>query len=118
MNEQTNELVMEELIYCVCVCVCVCARAHARAHDQSLSYVRLFAAPETVACQASLSMDFSIQEYWSGFPFPAPGDLPDSRVEPTSPVTPALAGRFFTTSATWEAPYFLCLGRYSLLSEN
>ena len=117
MNEQTNELVIEELIYCVCVCVCVCVRARARvcvcvraracAHDQSLSYVRLFAAPGTVACQASLSMDFSTQEYWSGFPFPAPGDLPDSRVEPTSPAAPALAGRFFTTSATWEAPYFL-----------
>ena len=46
-------------------------------------------------------MGFSRQECWSGFPFPSPGDLANSGVEPMSP---ALAGRFFTTSATWEAP--------------
>ena len=45
----------------------------------------------------------SRQEYWSGLPFPSPGDLPDSRIEPASPTFPALAGRLFTTSATWEA---------------
>ena len=50
-----------------------------------------------------LSMGFSRQEYWSGLPFLSPGDLPDPEVEPTSPVSPALAGRFFTTNATWEA---------------
>ena len=44
-----------------------------------------------------------MQEYWSGLPFPSPGDLPDPGVEPTSLVSPALAGRFFTTSVTWEA---------------
>ena len=48
----------------------------------------------TVARQAPLSMGFSILEYWSGLPFPTPGDLPDSGVEPASPVS---AGRFFTT---------------------
>ena len=42
------------------------------------------------------------QEYWSGLPFPSPGDLPDTRIEPTSLMSPALAGGFFTTSATWE----------------
>ena len=42
-----------------------------------LSRVRLFATPWTVAYQASLSMGFSRQEYWSGLPFPSPGDLPD-----------------------------------------
>ena len=51
----------------------------------------------TVACQASLSMGFSRQEYWSGLPFPPPGDLPDSGIELVSPVSPALAGRFSTT---------------------
>ena len=49
-----------------------------------LSRVRLFATPWTVAYQASLSMGFSRQEYWSGLPFPSPGDLPDSGIEPRS----------------------------------
>ena len=43
--------------------------------------VRLFATPWTVACHAPLSMRFSRQQYWSGLPFPPPGDLPDSRIE-------------------------------------
>ena len=48
------------------------------------------------------SMEFFRQEYWSGLPFPPPGDLTDPGVEPTSLESPAQAGRFFTTSATWE----------------
>ena len=52
--------------------------------------------PWTVACQAPLSMEFSRQEYWSGLPFPPPEDLPDPGIEP---VSPALAGGFFTTEA-------------------
>ena len=51
----------------------------------SLSRVRLFAAPWTVAHQASLSMEFSRQEYWSRVPFPSLGDLPDPGSEPVSP---------------------------------
>ena len=43
------------------------------------------------------------QEYWSGLPFPPPGDLPDPGIEPGSRMSPALAGWFFTTSATWAA---------------
>ena len=54
----------------------------------------------TVARQAPLSMGFSRQEYWTGLQFPPPGDLPDPRIEPTSLASPALAGGFFTTSAT------------------
>ena len=50
--------------------------------------------PWTIACQAPLSMGFSRQEYWSGLPFPSPGDLLDAGIKPTSP---ALAGGFFTT---------------------
>ena len=65
-----------------------------------LSHVQLFAAPWTVAHQAPLSMEFSKQEYWSGLPFPTPGDLPDPGIKPTSFASPALAGRFFTTNAT------------------
>ena len=53
-----------------------------------------FASPRTVAHQVPLSMRFFRQEYWSGLPFPSPGDRPDLETEPTSP---ALAGRFFTT---------------------
>ena len=49
----------------------------------------------TVASQTPQFMGFSRQEYWSGLPCPAPGDLPDSGIKPTSPVSPALAGRFF-----------------------
>ena len=60
-----------------------------------LSHVQLFASPWTVAHQASLSMEFSRQEYWSQFPFPSLGNLPDSGIKPGSPLSPALAGGFF-----------------------
>ena len=52
---------------------------------QSLSRVRLFVTPWTAACQAPLSMDFSRQEYWSGYLSPSAGDLPDSGIEPVFP---------------------------------
>ena len=65
-----------------------------------LSRIRFFVPPWTVAHQTPLFMEFSRQEYWSGLPFPSPGDLPNSGIEPGSP---ALVGGFFTTSATWEA---------------
>ena len=71
--------------------------------SQLLSLVQLFAIPWTVGCQALLSMGFPRQEYWSGVPFPTPGDLPDPRIECPSLGPPALAGGFSTTSATWEA---------------
>ena len=47
------------------------------------------ASPWTVACQVSLTMEFSRQEYWSGLPFPSPGDLPDLGIEPRSPALQA-----------------------------
>ena len=52
----------------------------------SLSHVQLFVTPWTVAYQAPPSMEFSRQEYWSGLPFPSPGDLPNPGIEPRSPV--------------------------------
>ena len=52
---------------------------------KSLSRVRLFETPWTVAYQAPPSMEFPRQEYWSGLPFPSPGDLPDPGIEPGSP---------------------------------
>ena len=67
-----------------------------------LSCVQLFATLWTIAHQAPPSMGFSRQEYWSGLPFPSPGELPDPGIETTSLNSPALADRFFTTSATWE----------------
>ena len=72
---------------CMCVCVSVCV--------QLLSHVWLFVTPWTVACQAPLSMQFSRQEYWSGLPFPTPGDLPHPGIELTFLVSPALACNFF-----------------------
>ena len=59
-----------------------------------LSCVQLFAAPWTIAHQAPLSVKFPRQECYSGLPFSPPGDIPDPGIEPLSP---ALAGRFFTT---------------------
>ena len=55
--------------------------------------------------KARLFVGFSRQEYWSGLPCPPPRDLPDPGMEPISLMSLALAGRFFTTSATWEAIY-------------
>ena len=51
----------------------------------------------TVVSQAPLTAGFSQQEYWSGWPFPSPGDLPNPGIKPASPASPALAGRLFTT---------------------
>ena len=68
---------------------------------QWLTHVRLFVAPWTVAREAPLSMEFPRQEYWSGLSSP-PEDPPDPGIQPLSP---ALAGGFFTTSANWEAPF-------------
>ena len=68
-----------------------------------VSCVRFFATPWTVAHQAPLSMGFSREEHCSALPLPSLRDLPDPRTEPASLGSPALADRFFTTSATWEA---------------
>ena len=70
---------------------------------KSLSRVRLFVTPWTLAYQTSPSMGFSRQEYLSRLPFPSPGDLPDPGIESASLMSPALAGEFFTTSTTWKA---------------
>ena len=56
---------------------------------KSLSHVRLFVTPWTVAQQAPLSMGSSRQKYWSGFPFPSPGDIPDPEIKLRSPALQA-----------------------------
>ena len=66
------------------------------------------------SCQAPLSMGCSREEYWSELPCPPPGDLPDPGIKPASLRSPALAGRFFTTSTKWEAP----LGFESTVNES
>ena len=71
------------------------------------SCVQLFATLWTVACQAPLSTGFSRQECWSGLPCPPPRDFPVPGFEPMSLMSPALASRFFITSATWGAPELL-----------
>ena len=76
---------------------------------KSLSRVRLFATPWTVAYQAPLSMGFSKQECWSGLPFPSPGDLPDPGIEPGSS---ALLADAFPS----EPPGKLCLVANSFLN--
>ena len=62
------------------------------------------ASPWTVAHQAPLSMGYPRQEYWNQLSFPSPGDLPDPGIKPAFLMSLALAGGFFTTSATWKAP--------------
>ena len=78
-------------VHSIIMHVCVLSR---------FSHVRLCTTPWTVAHLAPLSVGFSRQEYWSGLPCPPPGDLPNPEVKPSSLMSPALAGRFFTTSAT------------------
>ena len=64
------------------------------------SCVQLFETPQTVACQAPLSMEFSKEEYWEWVACLSPGDLPNRGIEP---VSPTLTGGFLTTSTTQEA---------------
>ena len=82
----------------VWVALCACILSH-------ISHVLLFATLWTTVFQAPLSMGFSPQKYWSGLPWPSPGDLPDPGIKSASLMSPALAGRFFTTRVTWEAPW-------------
>ena len=69
-----------------------------------LSHVLLSVIPWTLAHQAPLSVGFSRLEYWSGLPRPPPGDLPNPGIELMSPVSPALAGGFFTTEKPGKLP--------------
>ena len=68
---------------------------------KSLGRVQLLVTPWPVAYQASLSVGFSRQEYWSGLPFPSPGDLPNPGIEPKSP---ALKADALTSEPTLNKP--------------
>ena len=74
-------------------------------HAQSFQSCLTICDQWTVACQASLSMGFSRQEYWSGLPCPPPGDLPNAGIEPTSLTFPALQADSLPLS-TREAQIF------------
>ena len=82
------------------VCLCVCW------------HVQLFEKPRAIAGQAPLSMGFSRQEYWSVLPFPSPEDLPNPGIEPTSPKSLALTGRFFTTAPPGTPSLYILNGKY------
>ena len=69
---------------CACVCVCVCVLS-------CFSHVQLFVTLWSVTHHAPLSMGFSRQEYWNGFPCPPPGDLPSPGIEPRSPSSQAVS---------------------------
>ena len=87
-------------------------RSHTRVHACVLSrfsHVQLFATLRTAACQASLSVGLSRQEYWSGLPGPPQGDLSGPVIKPVSLTSLELAGGFFTISATWKAQDPTCL---------
>ena len=95
--------------------MCACVLSH-------FSPVWLFANLWTIVQQAPLSMGFSRQESWSGLPYPPPGDLPNPGIEPVPLLSPALAGRFFTTRVTWEAPKWrenpcLLTGRLNIIKK-
>ena len=100
----------------VCVCVCMCA------HPQLLIHVWLFVTLWTITHQAPLSTGILRQEYWSGLPFPSPGESSWPRDEHVSPV---LAGRLFTTAPIWTSPhgcllvqfqFFVCSANVNWLS--
>ena len=72
----------------------------------------------TVTRQAPLSVGFSRQEYWSGLPCPPPGNLPNPGIELASLISPALAERFYTASATWEAQLGGCRPVFEALLQS
>ena len=89
----------------MCVCVCVCVYVCSVLSDSVTAWT-------SVAHLASLSMGFLGQEYWSGLPFPTPGDLLDPGIEPKGFASPALSAGFFTTAMPGKAPL---LNRYIYL---
>ena len=92
---QGDSIFMEYLIVSLTATDCVLAKL--------LELCLTLCDPMDSSCQAPLSQGFSRHEYWSGLPCPPPGDLPNPGIKPMSLMSPALADRFFTTTATWEA---------------
>ena len=82
-------------------------------HAKSLHLCLTLCDPMNVSLLTPLSMGLFRKEYWSGLPFPSPGSLPNPGIEPTSLMSSAFTGEFFTTSTTWEALNKLKLDNYS-----
>ena len=103
-SEQTSvgKMTLTDLLHKVCFTNLRFVKEHSicKAQCAKLLQLCLFETLWMVACQAPLSLGFSRQEYWSGLPYPPPGDPPDPGIEPRSLMSPALAGGLFTTSAT------------------
>ena len=77
------------IVLAIPICLLKLIQLFSLTREKSLRHVQLSAIPWTVAYQASLSVGFSRQEYWSGLPFPSPGDLPDPGIKPRSPTLQA-----------------------------
>ena len=100
------------------LCFCLCSHISSDFFKDPCDYIEcmlshfsrvwLFATPWIAARQAPLSMEFSRQAYWGGVPFPSPGNLSNLEIELVFLASPALAGIFFTTSSSWEAPCLMC----------
>ena len=89
--------------YFICLYIYTVYILYACMHAKSFQSCLSLCNPMDYSPQGSPSMGFFRQEYWRGFPCPPPGDLPNQGTEPAPLTSPALAGRFFTTSATWQA---------------
>ena len=86
-------------------CFLALAIVNVLCYAQSPGHIWLFCDPITAAYQTPLFMEFSRQEYWSRLPFPTPGNLPNLGIEPESPASPVLAGRFFYHWAVVNSVY-------------
>ena len=90
----------------------LCSAKVACVHAKSLQLCLTLCKPMDLARQAPLSMGFSRHEYWRGLPCLPPGDIPNPGIKPRSLMSPAFAGRFFTTSATWKSPQWRTKGHW------
>ena len=85
---------------------------HTKYKVKLFSCVQLFATPWTVAHQAPPFMEFSRQGYWSGLPFPSPGDVPDPGIEPGSPTLQADALLSELPNRIWVNPWYILISMW------
>ena len=96
---------------CRCMCAPVCVL-------NFFGHVQFFETPWTVAYQTPLSMGFSRQGYWSGLPFPSPGDLPDPGIEPRSPASQAESSPSEPPGKLKKTLYSLSITTHSSIPQN
>ena len=95
------------LLLCCTHTIFTIMSTYVRVCVHTFSHVQLFVTPWTRARQAPLVQEFSRQEQWNRLPYPPPGDLPNPGIKPVSSVSPALAGRFFTTEPPGKPHVYL-----------